>query len=152
MAHYYSAARRLLRVFLALHHRSKTAKTGTILSWSSGKDSAWSLQVLLEDGDVEVRALITTFNETADRVAMHGVRRELVRAQAREIGIPLVEVPLPWPCSNEDYESVFGAELTSAAASFSAKYIAFGDLFLADIRAYREHQMAQLGLEPLFPM
>jgi len=125
---------------------------GVILSWSSGKDSAWSLHELRALAGAEVRALITSFNEQADRVAMHAVRRELVQAQADAAGLPLVEVGLPWPCSNEDYEQVFGQALQSAATKFNVTKIAFGDLYLADIRSYRERQMSDLGLDPLFPL
>lgn len=126
--------------------------TGVIVSWSSGKDSAWTLRALRNRPDIEIQALITTFNDRADRVAMHAVRRELVQAQADAAGLPLIEVDLPWPCSNDDYEEVFGESLRAAAKRFSADHIAFGDLYLQDIRAYRERQMAELGLSPLFPL
>jgi uncharacterized protein (TIGR00290 family) len=125
---------------------------GVILSWSSGKDSAWSLHELRGCPEIEVRALITTFNERADRVAMHAVRRELVRAQAEAAGLPLVEVALPWPCSNDDYERAFGASLRVAAKQFETTQIAFGDLYLRDIRDYRERQIRALGFSGLFPL
>ena len=121
------------------------------LSWSSGKDSAWSLHLLRQDPDIEVAALITTINEQFDRVAMHAVRRELVELQAESVGVPLWKVPLPWPCSNEEYEARMGA-VCDRAISNGIHAIAFGDLFLADIRAYRERQLAGTGLEPLFPL
>jgi len=121
------------------------------LSWSSGKDSAWSLHLLRQDPDIEVAALITTINEQFDRVAMHAVRRELVELQAESVGVPLWKVPLPWPCSNEEYEARMGA-VCDRAISNGIQAIAFGDLFLADIRAYRERQLAGTGLEPLFPL
>lgn len=122
-----------------------------LLSWSSGKDSAWSLRVLRQSGDYEIVGLLTTFNRAADRVAMHGVRRELVRAQADAAGLPLWEVELPWPCSNEDYESAMRAQCEKAVNA-GVDCVAFGDLFLTDIRAYREKQLQGSGLEPVFPV
>ena len=121
-----------------------------LLSWSSGKDSAWSLHILRQQG-VEVRALVTTRNEHFDRVAMHGVRRELVEAQAQAAGLPLWDVPLPWPCSNEHYEARMRLVVERAKAE-GLEGVAFGDLFLAEIRAYRERQLAATGLKPLFPL
>ncbi len=121
------------------------------LSWSSGKDSAWSLHLLRQDPGVEVVALVTTLNEQFDRVAMHAVRRELLELQAESVGVPLWTVPLPWPCSNEEYEARM-RDLCSRAISAGVEAMAFGDLFLADIRAYREKQLAGTGLEPLFPV
>lgn len=121
------------------------------LSWSSGKDSAWSLHLLRQDPGVEVVALITTLNEQFDRVAMHAVRRELLELQAESVGVPLWTVPLPWPCSNEEYE-VRMRDLCCRAISEDIDAMAFGDLFLADIRAYREKQLSGTGLEPLFPV
>jgi uncharacterized protein (TIGR00290 family) len=123
----------------------------TWLSWSSGKDSAWSLVKLRERDDVEVTALLTTFNASAERVAMHAVRRELARVQARAVGLPLVEVDLPYPCPNEEYEARMRAACDRAVAAGVA-CIAFGDLFLADVRAYRERQLAATRLAPLFPL
>ncbi len=122
----------------------------TLLAWSSGKDSAWALRLLRQQG-VEVGALLTTINEAADRVAMHGVRRTLLEAQAEAIGIPLWAVPLPWPCTNEDYEARM-AEACRRAVAEGFHAIAFGDLFLRDVRAYRERQLAGSGLTPLFPL
>jgi len=121
------------------------------LSWSSGKDSAWSLYLLRQDPNVEVVALITTFNEQFNRVAMHAVRRELVEAQAESAQLPLWAIPLPWPCSNQHYEDRMRAVCERARAE-SVEVIAFGDLFLADIRAYREKQLAGTGLDPIFPV
>jgi uncharacterized protein (TIGR00290 family) len=121
------------------------------LSWSSGKDSAWSLHVLRQDPSIEVVALVTTLNQQFDRVAMHAVRRELLELQAESAGLPLWTVPLPWPCSNEEYELRMTA-LCKRAAGEAVQAIAFGDLFLADIRAYREKQLAGTGLTPLFPV
>lgn len=122
----------------------------TLLAWSSGKDSAWALHVLRGQG-VEIGALLTTVNEAADRVAMHGVRRTLLEAQAAAAGLPLWPISLPWPCSNQDYELRM-AEACRRAVSEGYGAIAFGDLFLRDIREYRERQLAGSGLQPLFPL
>jgi uncharacterized protein (TIGR00290 family) len=122
-----------------------------LLSWSSGKDSAWSLHVLRQRAEYEVVGLLTTFNEVADRVAMHAVRRDLVERQAAAVGLPLWAVPLPWPCSNEEYESLM-AQTCARAVAEGIVGIAFGDLFLEDVRAYREKQMKDAGLQPIFPL
>jgi uncharacterized protein (TIGR00290 family) len=122
-----------------------------LLSWSSGKDSAWSLHVLRQRGDFEVAGLLTTFNEEAGRVAMHAVRRELVERQAAAAGLPLWAVPLPWPCSNEQYEALM-AQACAKAVAEGIEGVAFGDLFLEDVRAYRVKQMKGTGLEPIFPV
>ena len=121
-----------------------------LLSWSSGKDCAWSLHLLRQQRDVEVVALVTTFNEAANRVAMHAVRRVLVEAQAERVGLPLWAVDLPWPCSNDAYEERMRAVCDRAVAEGIAA-VAFGDLFLEDVRAYRVRQMEGTGLELLFP-
>ena len=121
------------------------------LSWSSGKDSAWSLHLLRQIPGLQVVALITTLNEQFDRVAMHAVRRELLEAQAESAGLPLWPVPLPWPCSNQQYEDRM-RQVCRRAVDEGVQAIAFGDLFLADIRAYREKQIAGTGLEPIFPL
>ena len=123
----------------------------TLLSWSSGKDSAWSLHVLRQQGEYEIVGLLTTFNREANRVAMHGVRRELVKAQAEAAGIPLWDVDLPSPCSNADYESIM-SEACRAAVRKGIQCVAFGDLFLRDIREYRERQLHDSGLTPIFPV
>jgi len=122
-----------------------------LLSWSSGKDSAWALHMLRQQPELQVVALLTTFNSAADRVAMHAVRRTLVKLQAERTGIPLWEVELPWPCSNDDYECRMRAVVERAVAE-GVDAVAFGDLFLEDIRAYRVRQLAGTGLEPLFPV
>jgi uncharacterized protein (TIGR00290 family) len=127
------------------------SRTRTVLSWSSGKDSAWSLKLLREDPGIEVVALVTTLNEAFDRVAMHAVRRELLEMQAAAVGLPLWTVPLPWPCSNEEYEIRMSA-LCARALGEGVEAMAFGDLFLADIRAYRERQLRGTTLQPLFPV
>jgi uncharacterized protein (TIGR00290 family) len=121
------------------------------LSWSSGKDSAYALHVARQLPDVEVTGLLTTVNAAADRVAMHGVRRELLEAQADAVGLPLHVVDLPWPCSNDEYERLM-AEAVAAARSGEVEHVVFGDLFLADIRAYREAMLAGTGITPLFPL
>ena len=121
------------------------------LSWSSGKDSAWSLHLLRQDPAVEVAALITTVNQEFGRVAMHGVRHDLVKLQAESADVPLWTVPLPWPCSNDQYEARM-RDVCDRAVREGITAIAFGDLFLADIRAYREKQLAGTGLEPVFPV
>jgi uncharacterized protein (TIGR00290 family) len=121
-----------------------------LLAWSSGKDSAWTLHVLRQQ-NLEVAGLLTTLNEAADRVAMHGVRRTLLEAQAAAAGVPLLQVPLPWPCTNQEYQARMAAACRRAVADgFSS--IAFGDLFLRDVRAYRERQLDGSGLAPLFPL
>ena len=122
-----------------------------LLAWSSGKDSAWTLHCLRRSAEMEVVGLMTTFNAEFNRVAMHAVRRELVESQAEAAGLPLRAVPLPWPCSNADYERILG-EVCRHAAAEGIEAIAFGDLFLRDIRAYRERQLSGTGLEPVFPL
>src|SRR5438270_7348956 len=122
-----------------------------LLSWSSGKDSAWTLHVLRQQGDCEIAGLITTINSAFDRVAMHSSRRQLVEMQAEAARLPLIAVPLPWPCSNTDYECAMKKVCDEAVAQ-GVTAIAFGDLFLQDIRAYRERQLQGTGLEPLFPV
>ncbi len=123
----------------------------TLLSWSSGKDSAWSLYLLRRDPHLEIAALLTTFNGAADRVAMHAVRRELVEAQARRTALPLWSVDLPWPCSNAEYENLMRGMCRRATAE-GITAVAFGDLFLQDIRDYRVRQLEGTGLRPLFPV
>jgi uncharacterized protein (TIGR00290 family) len=123
----------------------------TLLSWSSGKDSAWSLHILRQEGEYEIVGLLTTFNREANRVAMHGVRRALVQEQAGAAGISLWDVDLPSPCSNEDYESIMSG-VCKTAVQAGIEYIAFGDLFLRDVRDYREKQLKNSGLTPLFPI
>jgi uncharacterized protein (TIGR00290 family) len=124
--------------------------TKTLLAWSSGKDSAWTLHMLRARG-VSVSALLTTVNEAADRVAMHGVRRTVLEAQAAAADVPLWQVPLPWPCTNDDYETRMATACRRAVAE-GFDTIAFGDLFLRDIRAYRERQLEGSGLTPVFPL
>lgn len=123
----------------------------TLLSWSSGKDSAWALHTLQADPSVEVAGLLTTLNESAERVAMHGVRRELLRAQGRAAGLPVIEIDLPEGCTDEQYQERMGAALEQAKAD-GVEAIAYGDLFLEDVRDYRVKLMQGSGLAPLFPI
>ena len=122
-----------------------------LVSWSSGKDSAWLVHVLRQAPDVEIGGLLTTVNEAADRVAMHAVRRELLHAQADALGLPLRTVFIPSPCPNDVYERAMGAAVVFAVAD-GFTHVAFGDLFLEDVRRYREEKLAGSGLTPLFPL
>ena len=126
-------------------------RTKALLAWSSGKDSAWTLQVLRQQGEVDVVGLLTTVNQAFDRVAMHAVRRELLAAQAAAVGLPLRTVEIPHPCSNADYEAAMAAAVERAGAD-GITAVAFGDLFLEDVRRYREDRMRGSGLTPLFPL
>jgi len=123
----------------------------TILSWSSGKDSAWTLHVLRQSATHEVVALLTTITRDFDRVSMHGVRRELVEAQAEAAGLAVWAVEIPAACTNADYEAAMRAAI-ERARSEGVECIAFGDLFLRDIREYREQRLEGSGLQPLFPL
>ncbi|MGH9588334.1 MAG: ATP-binding protein [Acidobacteriaceae bacterium] len=122
-----------------------------LISWSSGKDSAWMLHVLRQQGEYEIAGLLTTMNEEFDRVAMHGTRREVLEAQAQAAGLPLRVVPLPWPCSNEQYEARM-REACAEAVADGIEVMAFGDLFLEDVREYREEKLKGSGLQPVFPL
>ncbi|HTL01953.1 MAG TPA: hypothetical protein VL243_06995 [Vicinamibacterales bacterium] len=122
-----------------------------LVSWSSGKDSAWMLHKLKQDPAIEIGGLLTTMNEAFDRVAMHAVRRSLLEAQARAAGVPLRTIPLPWPCTNEEYEARMRAAV-SQAVDEGFTHVAFGDLFLEDVRRYREDKLAGTGLAPVFPL
>ena len=122
-----------------------------LVSWSSGKDSAWALHVLNQQHPGAVAGLLTTVNEAMGRVAMHGVRRSVLEAQARAAGLPLHVVHIPHPCANEVYEAQMRAAVADARAN-GFTHVAFGDLFLEDVRRYREETLAGSGLEPLFPV
>lgn len=122
-----------------------------LVAWSSGKDCAWALHRLRQQGHVEPAALLTTFNSNHGRVAMHAVRRRLVEMQAAAVGLPLWPVDLPWPCPNEVYEDLMAGVCRRAVAE-GIEAVVFGDLFLEDVRAYREKQLAPTGLVPLFPL
>ncbi|MGB8063726.1 MAG: ATP-binding protein [Candidatus Sulfotelmatobacter sp.] len=126
-------------------------KQKILLSWSSGKDSAWTLHTLRQRGEVEVVGLLTTINSHFQRVAMHGTRHTLLKAQADAARVPLWEVPLPWPCSNDIYEAAMSAACAQAIQQ-GISAIAFGDLFLEDVRRYREDRLRGTGLEPMFPL
>jgi uncharacterized protein (TIGR00290 family) len=128
-----------------------TTRQRTLLSWSSGKDSAWALHALRSSSEFEVVGLLTTVNQVADRVAMHAVRSELLRAQADAVGLPLHPVPIPSPCSNAEYEAAMASALARARAD-GVSVMAFGDLFLEDIRSYREQKLAGTGITPIFPI
>ena len=123
-----------------------------MVSWSSGKDSAWTLYQLQRMEDVEIVGLLTTINPTSKRVAMHGVRHDLVEAQARAAGVPLFAVDLPWPCSNVQYEAIMHKAISDIKEKFCPTHMAFGDLFLEDVRQYRIDKMADSGIELMFPL
>lgn len=122
-----------------------------LVAWSSGKDSAWALHTVRQAGNLEVVGLLTTVTAAYERVSMHGVRQALLRQQAEAAGLPLREVPIPIGCTNELYQQAM-AQAMGEAKSQGIEAVVFGDLFLADIRAYRETQMAKAGLRPLFPL
>jgi uncharacterized protein (TIGR00290 family) len=122
-----------------------------LVSWSSGKDSAWMLHAIRREGPGTPAALLTTINEAADRVAMHAVRSDVLRAQADAAGLPLITVPIPFPCPNEIYEERMAAACRRAVAD-GFTHVAFGDLFLEDVRRYREERLAGSGLTPIFPL
>src|SRR5690348_5780856 len=122
-----------------------------LVSWSSGKDCAWALHLIRQQPDIEVVGLLTTINSEFDRVAMHGTRRSVLEAQAAATGLPLWKIPLPWPCSNAVYEQRM-SDVCRRATTEGIDAVAFGDLFLRDVRSYREAQLENTGLEPLFPL
>lgn len=123
----------------------------TLMSWSSGKDSAWALHVLREESDVEVVGLMTTVNQMHQRVSIHAVRLELLQSQAKALGLPLQVIELPSPCSNSRYEAAM-KEFVYESKQRGIECVAFGDLFLADIKEYRETKLAGTGITPLFPL
>lgn len=123
----------------------------TWLSWSSGKDSAWALQVLRQSTEYAVTGLFTTINGAFNRVAMHGVRVELLRLQAQAVGLPLYPIEIPYPCSDEQYDYAM-TDFVMLARSEGVRCMAFGDLFLQDVRRYREERMVGTGIEPVFPL
>ena len=122
-----------------------------LISWSSGKDCAWVLHLLRQQTRHRNRRPLTTINAEFDRVAMHGTRRSILQAQAAAAQLPLWDIPLPWPCSNEIYAGRM-ADACRRAVSEQIDAIAFGDLFLRDIRTYREEQLKSTGIEPVFPL
>ena len=123
-----------------------------LLSWSSGKDAAWSLHCVREAGEYEVIGLVTTVNQAARRVAMHGVRQDILKQQAEATGLDLYIVNLPWPCNNKEYEQRITSSLSRLKNELDVTHIIFGDLFLEDVRRYRENQVRPLGLETVFPL
>ena len=129
----------------------KASRPKAWLAWSSGKDSAWALHTVRQGGEFEVMSLMTTVNQTHQRVAMHAVRESLLEIQAAAVGLPLVKVPIPSPCPNEMCERAM-AEAMERARAEGVRHVIFGDLFLEDIRAYREKQLAACGMRPVFPL
>jgi uncharacterized protein (TIGR00290 family) len=128
-------------------------RTPVLLSWSGGKDAAWTLHVLRLREDMDVVGLVTTITEGYERIAMQGIRVDVLHAQAAATGLPVIEARMPQRASNEVYEQVFADALQRARGRWSGlRHVAFGDLFLADIRAYREALCARLGWTPLFPL
>jgi len=129
----------------------RSMKVKAWLAWSSGKDSAWALHTVRQGADFDVAALLTTVNLTYSRVAMHAVRESLLEMQADAARLPLIKVPIPSPCSNEAYEQAMG-EATARAKNEDVRHVVFGDLFLEDVRAYREKQLGRCDMTPIFPL
>ena len=127
------------------------SKPKALIAWSSGKDSAWALHEIRRAGDVDLVGALTTVTETFQRVSMHGVREAILRAQHAAIGLPSVIVPIPYPCPNDIYEARMAAALDNAKRD-DVTHVIFGDLFLEDVRAYREQKLAGTGITPLFPL
>ncbi len=128
-----------------------SGRARALLSWSSGKDSAFALAVLRDAHEVDIVGLVTTINLAARRVAMHEVREQLLESQAAAVGLPLWKIGIPSPCSNDQYEAAM-ARLIVRARADNITVLAYGDLFLEDIRAYREAHLAGTGISPLFPL
>jgi len=122
-----------------------------LIAWSSGKDSAWALHEVRRTGQYEVVGALTTVTETFGRVSIHGVREELLAAQLAGAGLAPTLVPIPYPCPNEVYEARMAAAVAEARAA-GVSHMIFGDLFLADVRAYRESKLAGSGITPVFPL
>jgi uncharacterized protein (TIGR00290 family) len=126
-------------------------KKKTLLSWSSGKDSAWALYLLQQNPRIEVLGLFTVMNQKYNRVSMHATRLEMLKLQANAVGLPLQTINLPDPCTNEQYDAAM-RHFVMESASNRIECMAFGDLFLEDIRRYRERQLNGIGIEPIFPL
>jgi uncharacterized protein (TIGR00290 family) len=126
-------------------------KKRTLLSWSTGKDSAWALHILRRQPDIEVGGLFCTINQEFERVAMHAVRIELIHRQAQSVGLPVQLIPIPQPCSNNEYETIM-KNFVGQAKQQGIDCFAFGDIFLEDIRKYRETNLANSGIAPIFPL
>jgi uncharacterized protein (TIGR00290 family) len=127
------------------------ARQKALIAWSSGKDSAWALHEARRAGDYEIVGALTTVTDSFERVSMHGVREELLRAQLDAAGLPAIVVRIPYPCPNEIYEREMGKAIAEAKAR-GVTHIIFGDLYLEDVRAYRERQLAGTGITPVFPL
>jgi uncharacterized protein (TIGR00290 family) len=128
-----------------------TTRPKALIAWSSGKDSAWALYEARRAGDCEVVGALTTVTETFGRVSMHGVREEILAAQLDAVGLRSIVVPIPFPCPNEVYEARMATALAEAKAAGVTRVI-FGDLFLEDVRRYREDKLAGTGIAPMFPL
>jgi len=128
-----------------------TMKKRTLLSWSSGKDSAWALQVLRRQSNIDIVGLFSTINQEYERVPMHAVRNELLQQQAESVGLPIQVIPIPNPCSHTEYENIMG-EFIAQVKEQRIDCIAFGDLYLEDIRKYREEKLDNTGITPIFPL
>ena len=127
------------------------ARAKALIAWSSGKDSAWALHEMRRAGDYDIVGALTTVTDSFARVSMHGVREQLLQAQLAAAGLEPIIVRIPYPCPNEIYEREMAAAVAAAKAR-GVTHIIFGDLFLQDIRAYREKQLAGTGMTPLFPL
>ena len=127
------------------------ARPKALIAWSSGKDSAWALHVARAKGEFDIVGALTTVTDSFARVSMHGVREELLRAQLDAAGLPAIIVRIPYPCPNEIYEREMAAAIAEAKAA-GVTHMIFGDLFLREIRAYRERQLAGTGIVPVFPL
>lgn len=128
-----------------------TRRKRAVVSWSTGKDCAWALHRIRAGGSVEIAGLLAAVNSEFGRISMHGVRRELAELQAAAAGLPLIPVELPWPCPNEEYDRRMAAACARLRAG-GVEAIVFGDIHLAEVRAYRESRLAGTGIEPLFPL
>ncbi len=139
-----------------MNNKNNKLPTPIFVSWSSGKDSAWALHTLRQQPELyDVRGIFTTVTKTFDRVSIHSTPAWVLKQQAERLGVPLYEIPIPYPCSNEIYEEAmrkFLAEVEALPKKQTASHFAFGDLFLEDIRAYREEKLSGSGFTPIFPV